>query len=114
MFKTAGVKGNPLMLLMTDGQIVDDHFLISINAILANGWVSDLFAKDEVDQLLGGLRNEAKAAGVTDTPESMMDFLIQRVKVRLRMGVVKLFEVEAPIAFWACVRSKSPGAKLFP
>eukprot|EP00611_Tribonema_gayanum_P021674 TRINITY_DN4214_c0_g1_i1.p1 TRINITY_DN4214_c0_g1~~TRINITY_DN4214_c0_g1_i1.p1 ORF type:complete len:1693 (-),score=702.71 TRINITY_DN4214_c0_g1_i1:70-5124(-) len=85
MFRTAGVKGNPLMLLMTDGQIVDDHFLISINAILANGWVSDLFAKDEVDQLLGGLRNEAKACGVPDTPESMMDFLVQRVKANLHV-----------------------------
>jgi dynein heavy chain, axonemal len=81
MFKTAGVKGVPLMLLMTDGQIVDDHFLISINAILANGWVSDLFAKDEVDALLGALRNEAKSCGIPDTPECMLGFLIQRVKV---------------------------------
>jgi dynein heavy chain len=62
---------------------VDDHFLISINAILANGWVSDLFAKDEVDQLLGGLRNEAKSNGIPDTSDAMLAFLIQRIKVRI-------------------------------
>lgn len=45
MFKTAGVKGIPLLFLMTDGQIVNDRFLIYINDILANGWISDLFPK---------------------------------------------------------------------
>lgn len=45
MFRTAGVKGTPLMFLMTDGQIVNERFLIYINSILANGWISNLFAK---------------------------------------------------------------------
>lgn len=45
MFKTAGVKGTPLLFLMTDGQIVNERFLIYINDILANGWISDLFPK---------------------------------------------------------------------
>lgn len=45
MFKTSGVKGNPLLFLMTDGQIVNERFLIYINDILANGWISDLFPK---------------------------------------------------------------------
>lgn len=45
MFKTAGVKGSPLLFLMTDGQIVNERFLIYINDILSNGWISDLFPK---------------------------------------------------------------------
>lgn len=45
MFKTAGVKGIPLLFLMTDGQIINDRFLIYINDILANGWINDLFTK---------------------------------------------------------------------
>lgn len=45
MFKTSGVKGTPLLFLMTDGQIVNERFLIYINDILANGWISDLFPK---------------------------------------------------------------------
>jgi dynein heavy chain len=85
MFKTAGVKGIPLMFLMTDGQIVDDRFLIYINSILANGWISDLYAKDEIDGILGSLRNEAKSAGIPDTPEAMLEFFISRIRAFLHV-----------------------------
>ncbi|CAM9107555.1 unnamed protein product [Discosporangium mesarthrocarpum] len=85
MFRTAGVKGVPLLFLMTDGQIVNDRFLIYINSILANGWISDLFAKDEIDGLTGGIRNEAKAASIPDTPEAMLDFLILRIRTNLHV-----------------------------
>lgn len=83
IFRISGIKNVPTMLLMTDGQIIDDRFLISINSILSNGWISDLFAKDEIDGLLGSLRNEAKACGIPDDAQNMMEFLILRVKVSL-------------------------------
>lgn len=51
-FKIAIVKNTPLVWLMTDSQIVNDRFLIYINSILSAGWISDLFAKDEVPTLL--------------------------------------------------------------
>ncbi len=85
MFKVSGVKGVPIMFLMTDGQIVNDRFLIYINSILANGWISDLFTKEEVDGLLGSLQNEAKQVGIPDTPSAMLDFLIQRIKANLHI-----------------------------
>ena len=83
MFKAAGVKGTPLLFLMTDTQVVDDRFLIYINAILASGWISGLFAKDEIDGMLGSLRNEAKSQGVPDLPDAMLEFLISRVRSNL-------------------------------
>ncbi len=85
MFNLAGVKGIPIMFLMTDGQIVNDRYLIYINSILANGWISDLFTKEEVDGLLGSLRNEAKQTGVPDEPSAMLDFLIRRIKANLHI-----------------------------
>ncbi len=85
MFNVAGVKGIPIMFLMTDGQIVDNRYLIYINSILANGWISDLFTKEEIDGLLGSLRNEAKQAGVSTNPSAMLDFLIQRIKANLHV-----------------------------
>eukprot|EP00903_Cladosiphon_okamuranus_P006208 g6103.t2 len=87
MFKTSGAKGTPLLFLMTDGQIVNERFLIYINDILANGWISDLFAKDEREGLVGALRNEAKAAGVPDTPEAGLEFLISRIKSNLHVAL---------------------------
>lgn len=87
MIMVAGVKGQPLVFLMTDSQvgarqgqpsssrlptnllintktpqqIVDDRFLIYINALLSSGWIPDLFPKDELEALLAGVRTEAKA-----------------------------------------------------
>lgn len=88
---STGVKGQPLVFLLTDSQIVDDRFLVYINALLSSGWyahpcvrmthihnlcrlcfnrtqhnrrIPDLFPKDELDVLLtapGPLRAEAKA-----------------------------------------------------
>jgi len=85
MFKLAGVKGQQLVYLMTDTQVVDERFLIYINAILSAGWISGLFAKDEIDNMLGALRNEAKACGIPDLPEAMLAFLIGRVKANLHV-----------------------------
>ena len=85
MFKLAGVKGIPLVFLMTDTQVVDERFLIYINAILASGWISGLFAKDEIDGMLTNLRNEAKACGVPDVPEAMLAFLVSRVRTNLHV-----------------------------
>ena len=87
MFKMAGVKGIPLMFLLTDAQIIDDKFLIYVNDILSNGWIPDLFAKDEVDQCLNGIRNVAKQAGVPDTPITLLAFFIERVRKNLHINL---------------------------
>lgn len=72
MFKLAIVKNQPVAWLLTDSQIVNDKFLIYINGILSTGWVPDLFPRDEVDGIVASIRNEAKAAGVPDTPVSVV------------------------------------------
>lgn len=100
MFKQSGVKGIPIVFLMTDTQVVDDRFLIYINSILASGWISGLFPKDEIDGMLGALRNEAKSCGIPDMPEAMLQFLIGRVRTNLHVilcfsPVGDLFRVRA-------------------
>ena len=85
MFKLSGVKGVQLVFLLTDTQVVDDRFLIYINAILASGWISGLFAKDEIDGMLGALRNEAKSQGIPDLPDAMLQFLISRVRTNFHV-----------------------------
>jgi dynein heavy chain len=80
IYKQAGVKGIPMIFLMTDQQIVNDKFLVYINNMLASGWIPDLFARDDIDALLSAIRNEAKAAGIIDTPDAMLEFLISRIR----------------------------------
>eukprot|EP01022_Parablepharisma_sp_SALTPOND_P010884 TRINITY_DN144_c0_g3_i1.p1 TRINITY_DN144_c0_g3~~TRINITY_DN144_c0_g3_i1.p1 ORF type:complete len:4665 (-),score=723.90 TRINITY_DN144_c0_g3_i1:29991-43985(-) len=68
LYKMATIKpGKTQVLLLTDAQISQEEFLVYINDILANGYVPDLFNKQEMDQVVGALRNEAKSYGFTDT-----------------------------------------------
>lgn len=85
MFKVSGVLGTPLVFLMTDSQIVNDKFLVYINDILSSGWIPDLFPKEDIDSLLGGLRGEAKANGVADTTDTLFEFLLQRIRQNFRI-----------------------------
>ena len=84
-YTAAGVKGVPTVWLMTDGQIVNEAFLVYINDVLASGWVPDLFAGDELDGIFSALRNEAKQAGIPDTRDNMTDFFVQRVRKNLHV-----------------------------
>jgi dynein heavy chain len=43
MYKRAGVKGEGLMFLFTDSQIVDERMLVYINDLLSSGEIPDLF-----------------------------------------------------------------------
>ena len=79
MYRLAGVKGQGLVFLMTDTQIVDDKFLVFVNDMLSAGWIKGLFEKDEMDNIFSSLRNEAKQAGIPDMRDMMMEFFISRI-----------------------------------
>lgn len=87
MYKKAAVKagGTPCVFMLTDTQITDERFLIYINDLLSSGYVQDLFARDELDGIFGSLRNEAKAAGYMDTPESLLDYFITKARSNLHI-----------------------------
>ena len=54
---------------MSDAQVSDEHFLVLINNLLASGEIPDLFTDDEIDNIVGQVRNEVKGAGIPDTSE---------------------------------------------
>ena len=81
----ATVKGRRRsVFLMTDSQIVNDKFLIYINAMLSSGWISDLFARRTRSTRCSAAANEAKVGGIPDNPEAMMEFFIKRVRSNLQ------------------------------
>ena len=86
MYKKAAVKpGEPLVFLLTDTQITNERFLVYINDLLSSGRIPDLFTKEDYDGIFASLRNIAKANGVPDNRDSMMDFFINRVRANLHM-----------------------------
>ena len=75
------------MFILTDAQIVNNVFLVFINDILSSGWIPELFAKDELDGILGKVRNAAKSAGVEDAPGPIFNFFIDQVRRNLHMAL---------------------------
>jgi len=51
---------------LTDSQIPKNEFLVYINDILSAGYIPELFAKDELDGIIGKVRAEAKSNGIED------------------------------------------------
>ncbi|KDO33137.1 hypothetical protein SPRG_01949 [Saprolegnia parasitica CBS 223.65] len=80
--RRAGVKpGLPLVLLLTDSQIVDETFLIYLNMLIAgSSALADLFGTEEMDTILGSLRAEAKANSIPDARDHMVSFFLDRVR----------------------------------
>ena len=56
----AGVKNIGTVFLLTDAQVPEEQFLVLINDLLASGEVPGLFADDEVESIISGIRNEVK------------------------------------------------------
>ncbi|XP_077869744.1 dynein beta chain, ciliary-like [Saccoglossus kowalevskii] len=97
----AGLKNVGTVFLMTDAQVSDEKFLVLINDLLASGEIPDLFPDDEIENIIGGIRNEVKGAGLLDTRENCWKFFIDRVRRQLK--VVLCF---SPVGTTLRVRSR--------
>lgn len=75
-FTKAGAQGVKQLFILTDGQIINDRFLMYINDILSTGYIPELFAADELEEVTGRIRSEAKSSGYVDTPDSLFAFFI--------------------------------------
>ncbi|DBA86689.1 TPA: Dynein alpha chain, flagellar outer arm [Trebouxia sp. C0004] len=85
MYKRAGVKGEGIMFLFTDSQIVDEKMLVYVNDLLSSGEIPDLFAQEDKDEIINAVRSETKALGLVDTSENCWSTFIQKVRNNLHM-----------------------------
>ncbi|XP_026133128.1 dynein axonemal heavy chain 9 [Carassius auratus] len=87
LYVKAGVKNIGTVLLMTDAQVADEKFLVLVNDLLASGEIPDLFPDDEVENIIGSLRNEVRGQGLMDTRENCWKFFIDRVRRQLKVAL---------------------------
>jgi len=85
MYIKAGLKDEVITFMLTDSQITDERFLVYINDLLASGDIQDLFPAEDRENVVNGIRNEVKAAGIIDTNDACYDFFIDKVKANLHM-----------------------------
>jgi dynein heavy chain len=86
-FIKAGQVGQPTLFIITDSQIVKDSFLVFFNDILSTGYIPELFAKDELDGIIGKIRAEAKSNGVEDAPGPLFNFFVDKSRRNLHIAL---------------------------
>lgn len=89
MYKRAALKNDQLLWLLTEGQIIDEKFMVFINDLLASGEISGLFPDDEIDNIVAGLTNMYKAEypGQNMDKESIYKFFIEKIRKNLHMSL---------------------------
>ncbi|XP_055373637.1 dynein beta chain, ciliary [Condylostylus longicornis] len=85
LYIKAGIKNTPNCFLVTDSEIAKEEFLVVINDLLASGDIPELFADDEVENIISTIRNEVKEAGISDTRENCWKFFIEKVRSLIKV-----------------------------
>ncbi|XP_023932721.1 dynein heavy chain 5, axonemal [Lingula anatina] len=87
LYRTAGQQGKGITFLFTDNEIKDEGFLEYINNMLASGEVSNLFARDEMDEILQELVAVMKREFPRRPPtnENLYDYYLSRCRDNLHV-----------------------------
>ncbi|KAK1153304.1 dynein heavy chain 2, axonemal [Acipenser oxyrinchus oxyrinchus] len=85
LYRQTGVDNKPTVFLFPDTQIVEESFLEDINNILSSGEVPNLYKADEFEEIQSALAEAAKAESLPETPDSIFNYLIERVRSNLHI-----------------------------
>ena len=99
-----GSLGFCTLFILTDSQFVKDEFLVYINDILSAGYIPELFAKDEVDGIVGKVRSEAKSNRVEDVSGAIFKFFIDKVRKNLHLALFF-----SPVVTYSVLERMFPG-----
>ncbi len=83
----AGLEGNGITFIFTDNEVKDEGFLEYLNNVLSSGEVSNLFARDELDEITGELVPIMKKQFPRRPPtqENLYDYFISRARRNLHV-----------------------------
>ncbi|MBN3290180.1 DYH5 protein, partial [Polypterus senegalus] len=87
LYRMAGQQGSGISFIFTDNEIKDESFLEYMNNVLSSGEVSNLFARDEIDEITSDLVPVMKKEFPRRPPtnENLYDYFMTRVRQNLHV-----------------------------
>ncbi|KAK1801742.1 hypothetical protein P4O66_022373 [Electrophorus voltai] len=89
LLKKAGVKGQKMVLLLTDAQIKEEAFLEDVDSVLNTGEVPNIFAVDEKQEIMEAVRPIAQAGNkiLEFSPLALFAYFVNRCRENLHIVV---------------------------
>lgn len=89
LYRMSGVEGKGVTFIFTDNEIKDEGFLEYINNVLSSGEVANLFAKDEIDEIVGIVEPIVKkmAPTIVRTRDNCYDYFLSRARANLHIAL---------------------------
>ncbi|ELK00339.1 Dynein heavy chain 8, axonemal [Pteropus alecto] len=87
LYKVAGADGKGITFIFTDNEIKDEAFLEYLNNLLSSGEISNLFARDEMDEITQNLISVMKKELPRHPPtfDNLYEYFISRSKKNLHV-----------------------------
>ncbi|EDO32004.1 predicted protein [Nematostella vectensis] len=87
LYRVAGSDGQGITFIFTDNEIKDEAFLEFLNNVLSSGEVSNLFARDELDEITQNLISVMKKElpRVPPTQDNLYNYFISRARKNLHV-----------------------------
>ncbi|XP_059501668.1 dynein axonemal heavy chain 8-like [Stegostoma tigrinum] len=87
LYRTAGAEGKGITFIFTDNDIKEESFLEYLNNVLSSGEVSNLFARDELDEITQSLIAPMKkeAPRIPPTVDNLYEYFIKRARKNLHV-----------------------------
>ncbi|XP_048452578.1 dynein axonemal heavy chain 8-like [Rhincodon typus] len=87
LYRTAGAEGKGITFIFTDNDIKEESFLEYLNNVLSSGEVSNLFARDELDEITQSLIAPMKkeAPRIPPTFDNLYEYFIKRARKNLHV-----------------------------
>lgn len=89
LYRISGLEGKGVTFIFTDNEIKDENFLEYINNVLSSGEVANLFAKDEMDEIINDIEPILKIVepNVVRTRDNCYDFFLRRARSNLHVAL---------------------------
>jgi dynein heavy chain len=85
LYTMIGVEDKKVMFLFTDSHVADEGFLELINNMLTSGMVPALYADEEKDGVINGIRDEVAKKGLGETKEACWNYYVDRCRNNLHV-----------------------------